>query len=562
MLAFPIPVWSAVRILTVEEGPQAIARTHAGTHPNMVFSTAKDESKPLKPPVMVKSPEPVEPSKSHDPFAALPKAPSTPDASDPRRQDSESSQSSTDNGLSKSFSGGRRFARDSAGNNPPLPSSLQLQMPMPFVTPGQLAFSAMRFLPVPVLVLNSLKTVVIANESMGRLLGLIPENETSNEESARVLDSLNGQTLSQVGIDMIQDGRPVWVAWEAFFQSLLDDMETRGPEASKGQQQRRHEQGNMTPTQYLPVPQEKASPTQSQQTVIEVVISRHGLQKFALDPRAPTPKTSEIQRFAKMIISVWEIAEHQTYFTLTFTSTESESHSASRRKNVARSSALESADRKTIATASNPSSMASSHGSSSSPSYRISPNPVSLSSSPFPPLGPPFKSIQSAPSILQKMTIIKDTLLDNTETPIIAMWKDCTVAYPNAACRRLMTRDVSESSAEGVDMLGNWVCYNEDFSRRLEQHEFPIAVLLDTQTPFSGMRVGMYQPDGTRVVFDILGEVIRDEETHEFLAGVVTCRDVTRMAKEIDQMKVRDLERFKMICDIVGTLASIFGISS
>lgn len=121
-----------------------------------------------------------------------------------------------------------------------------------------------------------------------------------------------------------------------------------------------------------------------------------------------------------------------------------------------------------------------------------------------------------------------------------------------------MTRDVSESSAEGVDMLGNWVCYNEDFSRRLEQHEFPIAVLLDTQTPFSGMRVGMYQPDGTRVVFDILGEVIRDEETREFLAGVVTCRDVTSMAKEIDQMKVRDLERFKMICDIVGTLASIF----
>ncbi|KAJ4397588.1 hypothetical protein N0V93_001820 [Gnomoniopsis smithogilvyi] len=438
-------------------------------------------------------------------------------------------------------------------------------MPIPFVTPGQLAFSAMQFLPVPVLVLNSLKTVVLANEAMGRLLGLIPDsNEAITEEASRRLDKLNGQSLSQIGVDMMQNGRPVWVAWDTFFQSLIDDLNRSHGEARRGSQlqlaQPHHGQGDKTPTTAsLSPPEGKEGLAQSQQTVIEVVVTRHSsIQKSAFDYRGPAMKNADNQVFAKMMISVWEIAEHQTYFTLTFTNTESETHPtsnfSSRRKHVARPSALESAERTTVATASNPPSIASSHGSSSSPSYRISPSSVSLSSSPFPPLGPPFKSLQSAPSVLQKMTIIKDSLLDNTETPIVAMWKDCTVAYPNAACRKLMNKDVTDSASEGFEILGNWSLYTDDFSRPLEHDEYPLAVLLKTQTPFSGVRVGVVDRDGKRLVLDILAEAIRDDETGEFLAGVVTCRDVTSMAKEMDQMKLRDLERFKTICDIIPHL--------
>ncbi len=49
-----------------------------------------------------------------------------------------------------------------------------LRLEMPYVTPGQLAFSSLQFLPVPILVLDSLKTVVLANEAMGRLRGSCP----------------------------------------------------------------------------------------------------------------------------------------------------------------------------------------------------------------------------------------------------------------------------------------------------------------------------------------------------------------------------------------------------
>lgn len=430
------------------------------------------------------------------------------------------------------------------------------RLQMPFVTPGQLAFSALQFLPVPVLVLNSLKTVVLANEAMGRLLGLVSESETSSEEAASTLEQLHGQSLSQVGIDMAQDGCPVWVAWDTFLDSIVDDIS--GGQTSDVLGKRKsfhnyHDNGDMTPT--ADVSEDKKSSPPPQQTVIEVVVTRSDLHKSILKPRLTTKKTSEHQMYAKMIISVWEIADHQTYFTLTFTNTESTPQVGRNRRAVARPGALESAEKKTPIIASNPPSVSSSHGSASSPSYRISPHSVSVSSSPFPPLGPPFKSMQSAPSVLQKMMIIKDALLDNTETPIIGMWKDCTIAYPNAACRRLMSKDAAvDNASEGIDIINNWVLYSEDFSRVLEPREYPIAVLLNTQTPFSGVRIGIVDPDGKKLVYDILAEAIRDEDTDEFLAGVVTCRDVTKMAKEIDQIKTRDAERFKTICDIIPQL--------
>ncbi len=47
-------------------------------------------------------------------------------------------------------------------------------------------------------------------------------------------------------------------------------------------------------------------------------------------------------------------------------------------------------------------------------------------------MGPPTKSpLTGTPSILQKIIMMKDALLDNTETPILAMWKDGSVTLPN-----------------------------------------------------------------------------------------------------------------------------------
>jgi PAS domain S-box-containing protein len=84
--------------------------------------------------------------------------------------------------------------------------------------------------------------------------------------------------------------------------------------------------------------------------------------------------------------------------------------------------------------------------------------------------------------------------------------------------------------------------------------EYPISVLMQTERPFSSRRVGIYDQSGQRRVLDVIGEAIRDDTNGEFLGGVVTGRDVTRMTQMITEMREQDQERFRLICDSMPQL--------
>ncbi|KAF5627202.1 hypothetical protein F25303_10911 [Fusarium sp. NRRL 25303] len=449
------------------------------------------------------------------------------------------------------FAGGR-FLRD-LGDASRSPSQSPFRLAMPSISPGQLAFSAMQYLPVPTLVLNNLKTVVLANEAMGRMLGLITE-DSDEEDTLPTIESLRGQTLSQVGVDILQDGQPVWATWEAFLDSQVDEMGVRV--AARDPRRSSQSGGDETPTaSTMPLPERAPSPParKTQDSIVEVVITRKNGNKTAFDGRY-NPKESDCQVYAKMIITIWELEDHQTFFTLTFTSTESPSSTLhSTKRPIARPSILEAAERKSIAH-SNPSSVASSRD-SNSPSFH-SPGIVTMSSSPFPPMGPPSVATHSStPSLLQKMLLMKDALLNNTQMPILAMWKDGSVTFPNTAARKLFEKEAPlDTSLNGFDLMRYWHIYTEDFSERFAVEDMPICKLLKTEKPFSGFRVGMYDENRNKRIYDVLGEAIRDDSTGEFLAGVVTGRDVTVMTEEITQIKERDEERFKLICDTMPQL--------
>lgn len=97
---------------------------------------------------------------------------------------------------------------------------LSIGIPNPS-TAVEVALAALHYLPTPLLVLSSLKTVVLANEAMGRLMGL-DTLKTSNEsrengdaeDERPLLDRLVGRCLSEIGVHIIQNGQRVWVGWE------------------------------------------------------------------------------------------------------------------------------------------------------------------------------------------------------------------------------------------------------------------------------------------------------------------------------------------------------------
>ena len=155
-------------------------------------------------------------------------------------------------------------------------------------TPAEIALSALQYLPYPLMVLNSLKTLVLANDAMGKLLGMDRDGADSDSDSdGKGLDTLKGQTLSQLGIDLLQDMKPVWVNWDSFLESLTNDnrVPLNGPltpdsEASTG---------DATPTvDQKDAPNVKSGPNKTStvhDAVFEVVITAGDMSRSSFADR-------------------------------------------------------------------------------------------------------------------------------------------------------------------------------------------------------------------------------------------------------------------------------------
>jgi hypothetical protein len=74
------------------------------------------------------------------------------------------------------------------------------------------SLTALQYLPVPILVLSSLKTIVVANEAMGRLLGIDFERTAYDDMS--ISEVLQDKSMGDLGIDILQNGSPLLVSWE------------------------------------------------------------------------------------------------------------------------------------------------------------------------------------------------------------------------------------------------------------------------------------------------------------------------------------------------------------
>lgn len=237
--------------------------------------------------------------------------------------------------------------------------------------------------------------------------------------------------------------RPVWVSWESLLDGFAeqlgsnkDEMRTETPGFEYGE-------GDATPTAEKSEAVSRRPSLNRQQSVVhdsvmEVVIAQGSSNVFA--SRRKLANSWYIS--AKMIITIWEMGEER-FFSLTFTSTDaangglSVSNTKAKPRQVHRVQNPNSSNGHSgSGTHSSPSSISSGHssknGGSSNSSAITSPTALSLSASPFPPLGPPARNASAGkPSHLQKIITMKDALLDNTEIPILAMWKDESLTIPN-----------------------------------------------------------------------------------------------------------------------------------
>lgn len=82
-----------------------------------------------------------------------------------------------------------------------------------------IAFAALLHIPSPLLVLSNRKTVVVANYAIEELLGL---DTAECDEETRAPDGRQGKSLSQLGIQLVQDEHQNQVSWEVRNTGTID----------------------------------------------------------------------------------------------------------------------------------------------------------------------------------------------------------------------------------------------------------------------------------------------------------------------------------------------------
>jgi PAS domain S-box-containing protein len=451
----------------------------------------------------------------------------------------------------------RHLTDQSRSRNSSADASMHIDIPrLPMA--ADIALASLLYLPTPLVVLSSLKTIVLANEAMGRLLGLDQEDDDDAEQSSgSATDTLTGQTLSQIGIDMISDGVPVWVSWEKFLDTLTSGVVSdedsgrlaRVPSGETTPQPRSHEE---SPALLAPDVPRGRSPfrdkTTVHDTVVDVLVSS---QKWRHGNHASKAKSPGAQSTCRMIISIWKL-EDQRFYTLSFTSPTSTTKQSA---NSHHHTHVVPRAKSSTSTRSSRSSHSRTPNSSSSSSVVQSPSEAagSSQSSTFLPSGAPTKCSNPATvTDIHKITRMKDAMLRAMHIPVVAMWKDESLVFPNPAARRLLAVSADPTSDESYDFMSRFKPWAADFSRQLRDDENPIVQLCRTQKAFSRWQIGLInERTAKRSNYDVAGHPVFDEKSGEFFAGLITFKDVTEYTEKLATQAAESEEQFALICDMM-----------
>lgn len=164
---------------------------------------------------------------------------------------------------------------------------------------------------------------------------------------------------------------------------------------------------------------------------------------------------------------------------------------------------------------------------------------------------PPHKLVNVQPSLTdhEKLVRMKDVVIESIELPVIAMWKDESVAILNQGIYDLMYTSADQKTTDAFEILSHFKLYTEDFERELDMSEYPIGVLCRTQKPINKMKIGLIDSNYKRRILQISGSCVFDEKTGEYQAGICVITDVTWYTTKIKAQTEQNEQQFQLICE-------------
>jgi hypothetical protein len=151
---------------------------------------------------------------------------------------------------------------------------------------------------------------------------------------------------------------------------------------------------------------------------------------------------------------------------------------------------------------------------------------------------------------------IKKAVFDSSNIAAFILTVDEKFYLTNKKTRELLG-DVM-GGAEGCDGLSlrrKLEIWDEHFTRRLEPSEFPGLRLVRAKKPFTDYRCGfMHAITGDRVVMNVSGECLYDDDTGEFMGGICWCKDLQEYSDFLREQQQRTLESHETICNLMPHL--------
>jgi PAS domain-containing protein len=170
---------------------------------------------------------------------------------------------------------------------------------------------------------------------------------------------------------------------------------------------------------------------------------------------------------------------------------------------------------------------------------------------------PEEADIQETGSLAEKVSMLKDALLDAAEFPVYAVWKDASIAVTNRAGWDLIDRPVPvvKGSRSCRPLELGMHSYTADFSRRLAREEQPILKVCRLEGELRGEKLGLLTETGRRLVYDVDGRKVCDENGR-FMAALLSFRDEEEMRKKRHYEEIKSEQRFRNICDCMPQMVS------
>ena len=160
------------------------------------------------------------------------------------------------------------------------------------------------------------------------------------------------------------------------------------------------------------------------------------------------------------------------------------------------------------------------------------------------------------PKGLHDIFRIKKAVFDSCKVAGFILTADEKFYLTNKSARELLGDIMGGAEGcDGTELRQTLEVWDENFTRRLQKEEFPAMKMIRSRVPFKDYRCGFtHTTTGDRIVANVSGECLFDDDTGEFVGGLCWCYDWQEYSGFLIMQQQKRLESHETICNLMPHL--------